>query len=248
MDYKRVHDSIIHRAKNRNIEGYIETHHIIPKCLGGNNKKSNLVKLTAKEHFIVHRLLTLIYPENISLIYAYWAMCGLLTNQYRKERYIPSGRAYSDAKKRMSEVMKDRLSVFNVWKDKKHSEESKKKQSISAENRNISLDSETIRRKGISDKMKLVKRTKEWKENISDSKKGDKNPMFGKTGVNHPNSKPIVQYSLDNEFIKNWDNARQAAKELGLSHSAIGQCLKGRNTTSGGYKWKYKEIKNDATP
>lgn len=36
---------------------YLESHHIIPKCLGGNNDKSNLVLLTAREHFIVHILL-----------------------------------------------------------------------------------------------------------------------------------------------------------------------------------------------
>lgn len=37
--------------------GYSEKHHIIPKCLGGSNDISNIVSLTAREHFICHLLL-----------------------------------------------------------------------------------------------------------------------------------------------------------------------------------------------
>jgi len=54
MNYKRIHDQIIERAKSRILEGYKERHHIIPKCMGGNNEKDNLVYLTAREHFIIH--------------------------------------------------------------------------------------------------------------------------------------------------------------------------------------------------
>lgn len=38
-------------------EGYSESHHELPKSLGGSNAKSNLVRLTAREHFIAHSLL-----------------------------------------------------------------------------------------------------------------------------------------------------------------------------------------------
>lgn len=48
---------ISNRITNEPI-GYVEKHHIIPKCLGGTNSKLNLVKLTAREHFICHVLLT----------------------------------------------------------------------------------------------------------------------------------------------------------------------------------------------
>lgn len=43
---------------------YGELHHIIPKSLGGSNLKSNLVKLTAREHFIVHLLLIRMVHDN----------------------------------------------------------------------------------------------------------------------------------------------------------------------------------------
>ena len=49
---------IIYQAKDRNLLGYTEKHHIIPKSLGGANEKSNISILTAREHFICHLLLT----------------------------------------------------------------------------------------------------------------------------------------------------------------------------------------------
>lgn len=55
--YSSWYYNIINRAQSRTLEGYVERHHIIPKCLGGTNEQSNLVALTAKEHYICHRLL-----------------------------------------------------------------------------------------------------------------------------------------------------------------------------------------------
>jgi hypothetical protein len=50
---------IIERSKSRTLtEGYTETHHIIPKSLGGLNQPSNLSVLTGREHFLCHWLLT----------------------------------------------------------------------------------------------------------------------------------------------------------------------------------------------
>jgi len=74
MNCKRIHDFIIERAKSRQIEGYTETHHIVPRCLGGSNKKDNLVNLTLKEHYLVHLLLVRIRPGVPQLVYAAWMM------------------------------------------------------------------------------------------------------------------------------------------------------------------------------
>lgn len=38
--------------------GAVESHHIIPKSMGGSNAKTNLVKLSPREHYICHLLLT----------------------------------------------------------------------------------------------------------------------------------------------------------------------------------------------
>lgn len=56
--YTKWYNSIISNAQSRPTCGYTEQHHIIPKSLGGSNEPSNLVKLSAREHFICHWLLT----------------------------------------------------------------------------------------------------------------------------------------------------------------------------------------------
>ena len=57
--YTRIYHSIIERAKHRSLAKsvYVESHHIIPRSLGGSNDINNLVKLTYKEHRVCHKLL-----------------------------------------------------------------------------------------------------------------------------------------------------------------------------------------------
>lgn len=74
MDYARVYNSIVERAKNRSLETYTETHHIIPRCMGGSDDKNNLVNLTYREHFIAHWLLHRIYPNDRKIAFAFTAM------------------------------------------------------------------------------------------------------------------------------------------------------------------------------
>ena len=55
--YSKWYRALIAKRKNNPPIGYCERHHILPHSLGGTNDKANLVKLTAREHFICHRLL-----------------------------------------------------------------------------------------------------------------------------------------------------------------------------------------------
>lgn len=70
MNYQKIYDNIIERGKNRKLLGYKEKHHIVPKCLGGDNSKNNLVDLTAEEHYVCHQLLVKMHPTNLKLIRA----------------------------------------------------------------------------------------------------------------------------------------------------------------------------------
>lgn len=54
-------------------------------------------------------------------------------------------------------------------------------------------------------------------------------------------AKPIMQYRLDGEYIREWASAKQAALELGLHRGPLCSCLKGRYHSCGGYIWRYKE-------
>lgn len=56
--YTNCYFKIIKRAQERKkLLGYFENHHIYPKGIGGLNDKENLIKLTAKEHYVCHLLL-----------------------------------------------------------------------------------------------------------------------------------------------------------------------------------------------
>jgi DNA-directed RNA polymerase subunit RPC12/RpoP len=70
MNYKLIYENLINRAKLRILEEYTESHHIIPKCIGGNDDESNLVDLTPEEHYLAHLLLVKIYPTESKLVYA----------------------------------------------------------------------------------------------------------------------------------------------------------------------------------
>lgn len=70
MNYKKIYDSLIARAKNRKLTEFTESHHIIPRCMGGNNDRSNLADLTPEEHYVAHQLLVKLYPKNHALVKA----------------------------------------------------------------------------------------------------------------------------------------------------------------------------------
>jgi hypothetical protein len=101
MNYEKIYNQIIERAKSRNLDGYSEKHHIIPKCMNGTNNPDNIVKLTAREHFLCHWLLHEMYPNNTDLRYSFWSMCRSSDNQ---KRYRPSSRIYEYAKHQMLQV------------------------------------------------------------------------------------------------------------------------------------------------
>jgi len=105
MDYQKIYKNLILKAKSENRINksyyerkkenfsyvYFENHHIIPKCLGGKDDHQNLVLLTAREHYVAHKLLTYIYKGNRKITYAFHRIT------YGKNKYIKSSRDYAYA-------------------------------------------------------------------------------------------------------------------------------------------------------
>jgi len=132
MNYKKIYDNLVFKAKSANRKKlkrddlnyiYYEQHHIIPKCLGGLNNKENLVLFTAKEHFVAHKLLVEIYPNNEKIFHA----INLMVHRKRFGRiYKVSANEYERIKSQQSKLMSDRnASGAMGMKDKFHSEETK---------------------------------------------------------------------------------------------------------------------------
>jgi hypothetical protein len=177
MNYEKIYHDIIQNARSKNRDrklGYFENHHVIPKSLGGSNKKDNLVLLTAKEHFVCHVLLVKINKNNkpnyVKMLHALMLMKGSTSKQYR---YI-NARLYETIKKEYSIIRSE------ATKGKPMSEEQKQKisckmkgqkgHSISDETRaKISEKAKSRERKPFSDEYKkrhseIMKQKHRWKE------------------------------------------------------------------------------------
>lgn len=50
----------------------------------------------------------------------------------------------------------------------------------------------------------------------------------------------IVQYGLNNNFIKEWNSAIEVERELKILATNISNNLNNRSKTAGGFKWRYK--------
>jgi hypothetical protein len=94
MNYPNHYERIITRAKHRTLVGYTESHHIIPKCLGGTNDIDNLVDLTAREHYVAHILLAKIHGGTL------WHAVNLMG---RLKKY--SNRVYEKARLEHSKLL-----------------------------------------------------------------------------------------------------------------------------------------------
>jgi len=153
MNYKKIYDSLCQIGKILREEySYTERHHIIPKCMGGDDSVENFTILTAKEHYLAHYLLVKIYPKNTKLLYAFGMMKNFNGNQSRNF----SSNAYNKMKLSYSLAMK----LNNPMKNKEIVFKSIK----SREDRY--LNGELNRRK-LSEQEKI---------NISNRMLGDKNP------------------------------------------------------------------------
>lgn len=62
-----------------------------------------------------------------------------------------------------------------------------------------------------------------------------------KNNVRLNNSKPILQYDKQGNFIKEWECGYDAARFLGKQNSAISECCYGKRKTAYGYIWKFKK-------
>lgn len=78
--------------------------------------------------------------------------------------------------------------------------------------------------------------------------KGKDNPHFGKTHTDEVKSKlrqiqskPVVQFTLDGEYVAEYESCKVAAEKFGVCTACISKAALGKSETSVGYKWKFKK-------
>ncbi|AUR97715.1 nuclease associated modular domain 3 protein [Vibrio phage 1.244.A._10N.261.54.C3] len=105
MNYQAHYDNLITRSLNRTLpEGtYTEKHHILPRCMGGSDDKSNLVALTAREHFIAHLLLAKANPEHTKL----WTAVQVMMVSTRDQKRATNSRSFSWLRERYAAAARE---------------------------------------------------------------------------------------------------------------------------------------------
>lgn len=77
MNYQKIYDALVQKRRENPLDKknqYCESHHIIPRSLGGTNELENIVNLTAREHYVAHKI----------LVKAYLQQYGMESEQYKK--------------------------------------------------------------------------------------------------------------------------------------------------------------------
>lgn len=133
MNYCKIYESLIHKGKSRNEElPVFETHHILPRCIGGSDNVENLVRLTPEEHYLAHLLLVKMYPGEIKLVYAANIMSGYHSNgKVTNKSFGWIRRRLSNGKKGVPRPLECVEKMKRSLKGRKLSEDHKKKIGIS---------------------------------------------------------------------------------------------------------------------
>lgn len=132
------------------------------------------------------------------------------------------------------------------------SEETKKKISEKLKGENHPFygkhPSEETRRRMSKSKMGRVL-SEETRRRISKNRKGI---VFTETHIENIRKsrdkmrKPVYQYTLDGEFVREWESMCEVKRELGYSDRHISECCKGKLKTAYGFLWKYKsDVENN---
>lgn len=113
--YTNLYFRIISKAKQRmelSEDRYYENHHIIPKCMNGDNQSNNLILLTFQEHVICH-----------------WCLTKMVENKYYKMKLLHAFSAMSIDKNDNNKRIVPTWLVELSRKQLKHTEETKAKMS-----------------------------------------------------------------------------------------------------------------------
>ena len=79
---------------------------------------------------------------------------------------------------------------------------------------------------------------------------GTRNERISKNKTNGITSKPVLQYDLEGNFIKEWPSVMEIERVLNFNHTLIGRCCSHKKNyktgyvykTGYGYKWEWKKF------
>lgn len=170
--YTRWYFSIVDNARTRVLDTYTENHHIIPKSMGGSNKKDNIVAITAREHYVCHLLLTkmTVGDNRRKMMYALW----IISNRSSKK----SSRLYQKTREEVQKIMKNRKHTPESIEKMKQSQALRPSMTDERKAHLSKINTGLVRNFSEEHKAKLSKAgkgreiTPEWRAKLSAANKG----------------------------------------------------------------------------
>lgn len=232
MDYERIYAAFIDDRKAKPVPtGYSERHHIVPRSLGGGDEKSNLIRLTAEDHFFAHLLLAkahggkMWFPLKLMLRPA--KQLGIVSRGKRARRIAALAKREQSAR----QLGVKRPDVSAALKGRVFSDETRAAMSRSAMGKTIS--EETRLRMSKANMGRVF--TAERNAKIAASRMGDRNPAkkaevrkaisdkakINNAGRGNPRFNPTIY-----DFIH--DDGRKVSStkfDMALAHSLNRTCL-----------------------
>lgn len=244
MDYIKHYFFLTNNARIKNRSGYLELHHIIPRCVFDEdlfdktgishvNAKENVVLLTAREHFVAHWLLHRAFPSNKKLGLAFWAMAGMISPDHQRS-YVPSSRAVEEA--RIAAVNSRKVEILcydlegNFLREYRSLNEASEDVGVVANAIGQAINGGTKSAGGFQWAFKTL----DYPTKI--------NPY-----IIQNNGLPIGQYDLNGNLISSFESLLDAERKLSYSEGAIraamnrGSKIKGLNSFFVQYE-KYQRI------
>lgn len=183
MKYQEIYNNLINRALTRINEGYVEKHHIIPRCLGGTDSKENIVNLYPEEHYLAHLLLCKLNKGNSKLLYAAMNMTSgsMINNGKRnnkaygwlRRQYAESMSGDNNPNRRNPEIQK-KAALKRVGQ--KRTKETKARMSAAQKGRTFSEETKRIMAEAAKNRPPISNETREKLKNRKPNK-----GMLGKT-------------------------------------------------------------------
>ena len=282
MDYKKTYEQLVqHRLANPLLKDeYGEDHHIIPLSEGGEDELCNIVRLSAREHYIAHLLLAKIYDDLKMYSALTYMRCG---NKFVNRDFKFNSRLYKKMReefaRKVSESKKGRhyynngeveVMVFECPNGFVPGRMPYSEEALVNMKRGSQSEKQKAAARANFQKAAAMKKGKplseEHRRRISESVKGEKNGMHGKTlspeakakiskahkgkpkseetkakmKANNANKSPVLQFAKDGKFIAEYKTMAEAELATGIRHGQIRRVILGISS-HGDFIWKYKE-------
>ena len=197
--YNQWYTNITERAKNRHLETYTETHHIQPRSLGGTDDPTNIIDLTAREHFICHWLLVKMTTgqDRYKMLNALRIMRAEKQGQERYHTKI-TARVYENIKQEYAALQSKKYSGEGnpMFGDRFY----RSKEGRKSQRELVSGEKNGSKQKVAREKISIAKTGKkrapfstEWIKNLSEAHSGEGNGMYGKKHTKETRAKMAVK-------------------------------------------------------